>query len=623
MATSQRLQQDYLTCTLCSQPFSQPKTLPCLHNFCKKCLSDYLVKEMSGGKHSTFLCPECKKKIYVPDPGKAVNRWAAQFPTNFMLSGMLEAIAQEGESRGQGSAMVRAAKERRGAADIHETRRHLGDSSPKGSPQLNEKRSALRKTISGDSNISMQLNDVQARLTMLQTVLQKDNKDMDHTVNSLRHRLQDQKLRLEKSFEKVYILIEGRKAQLLEELDNTFVEEQDRIAQSQQSFTNDLESVNSCMELLKSLDDRPVSDEVLVDMLDAIMAQLKEIEARPPKVHARDVRFEQTLEAGRSVLQLIDHLGHVTITMSGESETSAGGGGRGSKNNLTSVGRDSFEDSSGAGKTTRLLAKPKFLTAVRTKSDDGKCQQIYDIDVMPNGTIVMTSLGENIVQAAKKWGDTYKITGRLQLDTQPKCIASVSPFYVGVVGISCVYIIAVDDKLTLKKTVHTGKDYMGIAAYTETSLILSCQKPPCIDFVGLNGLISETIDRDHTTGTMLLKNPQFIASSKEGVIYATDASRVPRVLSVNNAGKLLYQYPSDGSPVLKMPQGVCCDSQGHLYVIDRGERKVILLSPSGEKIKDLLTEENGITDPCGICVDKDDVLYVTNNFTEIMVFQTK
>lgn len=92
-STTQRLQQDFLSCPRCAGKFKDPKALPCLHNFCKPCLQLYIDEQNEGGRHTSFNCPICSKKIFVPDPSKPTSRWASQFPTNFVLKGMLDAIA--------------------------------------------------------------------------------------------------------------------------------------------------------------------------------------------------------------------------------------------------------------------------------------------------------------------------------------------------------------------------------------------------------------------------------------------------------------------------------------------------------------------------------------------------
>ncbi len=50
------------TCELCSQHFSDPRMLPCLHSFCFECLQKFYDATKSG--HS---CPTCKETFEVPE----------------------------------------------------------------------------------------------------------------------------------------------------------------------------------------------------------------------------------------------------------------------------------------------------------------------------------------------------------------------------------------------------------------------------------------------------------------------------------------------------------------------------------------------------------------------------
>ena len=47
-----------ITCQLCSNIFSDPRLLPCMHSFCFKCIED-----------ETKSCPTCKKRFEVPEQG--------------------------------------------------------------------------------------------------------------------------------------------------------------------------------------------------------------------------------------------------------------------------------------------------------------------------------------------------------------------------------------------------------------------------------------------------------------------------------------------------------------------------------------------------------------------------
>ena len=52
-----------LTCTVCLGKFVEPKVLPCLHTYCKKCLMD-LVKA-----NNLVVCPQCREEHVLPRGG--------------------------------------------------------------------------------------------------------------------------------------------------------------------------------------------------------------------------------------------------------------------------------------------------------------------------------------------------------------------------------------------------------------------------------------------------------------------------------------------------------------------------------------------------------------------------
>ena len=67
-----------LTCAVCLDRYTEPKTLPCLHIYCKKCL-DKLVQ--LGGE---LKCPSCRK------PTRLSERGTSGLPTAFYVNSLLE-----------------------------------------------------------------------------------------------------------------------------------------------------------------------------------------------------------------------------------------------------------------------------------------------------------------------------------------------------------------------------------------------------------------------------------------------------------------------------------------------------------------------------------------------------
>ena len=74
--------QEQLTCPVCLSQFDSPKTLPCLHSFCLKCIQ-LLPVDLEKGKH-VINCPTCRKTAQVPDKGPA------DLPTAFVINSLVE-----------------------------------------------------------------------------------------------------------------------------------------------------------------------------------------------------------------------------------------------------------------------------------------------------------------------------------------------------------------------------------------------------------------------------------------------------------------------------------------------------------------------------------------------------
>ena len=55
-----------ITCPICQEHYTEPKVLPCLHYYCKKCILKLALRTQSG-KH--FHCPECRCEATLPEGG--------------------------------------------------------------------------------------------------------------------------------------------------------------------------------------------------------------------------------------------------------------------------------------------------------------------------------------------------------------------------------------------------------------------------------------------------------------------------------------------------------------------------------------------------------------------------
>ena len=55
-----------ITCPICQEHYTEPKALPCLHYYCKKCILKLALRTQSG---KSFHCPECRCEATLPEGG--------------------------------------------------------------------------------------------------------------------------------------------------------------------------------------------------------------------------------------------------------------------------------------------------------------------------------------------------------------------------------------------------------------------------------------------------------------------------------------------------------------------------------------------------------------------------
>ena len=74
---------EHVTCSICLDTFTDPKTITCLHTFCCECLKRHALRTQQDGK---FRCPECQAEIGVP------GRFD-KLPTGFLQNSLLGVLA--------------------------------------------------------------------------------------------------------------------------------------------------------------------------------------------------------------------------------------------------------------------------------------------------------------------------------------------------------------------------------------------------------------------------------------------------------------------------------------------------------------------------------------------------
>ncbi|XP_062362172.1 E3 ubiquitin-protein ligase TRIM65 [Cinclus cinclus] len=87
---SQKLEEK-LVCSICLELFRVPATLPCGHNFCKRCISDHWNKQKQApvGTDASYTCPECRRDF----------ERCPELEKNVILDSVVE-LARDSDARG-------------------------------------------------------------------------------------------------------------------------------------------------------------------------------------------------------------------------------------------------------------------------------------------------------------------------------------------------------------------------------------------------------------------------------------------------------------------------------------------------------------------------------------------
>ena len=77
--------EKHVTCSICMDTYTEPKTIACLHTFCLKCLEKHALITQRQGQ---FRCPDCQAEVNIPEGNCFDN-----LPTGFLQNSLLSLLA--------------------------------------------------------------------------------------------------------------------------------------------------------------------------------------------------------------------------------------------------------------------------------------------------------------------------------------------------------------------------------------------------------------------------------------------------------------------------------------------------------------------------------------------------
>ncbi|XP_046346819.2 uncharacterized protein LOC124127433 isoform X1 [Haliotis rufescens] len=202
----------------------------------------------------------------------------------------------------------------------------------------------------------------------------------------------------------------------------------------------------------------------------------------------------------------------------------------------------------------------------------------------------------------------------LRISNLPWTVAKMSNAMVAVTVPRAKQIVLakVDPELSLHSIIRTHKRYYGLAVMKDSMLVAGCTSDSCIDILAMSGKVIRTISNTS------VKCPNFICPTpKQGFIVSDRQTQT--VIGFTATGEVDFTYFSK-EHAFKENRGIVTTDSGHILVADVEANKVVLLTETGQYVRDVLTYTDDIRKPVGLYL-QDAFLYVTQWQNRIKVFK--
>ncbi|XP_046352478.1 uncharacterized protein LOC124132562 [Haliotis rufescens] len=161
--------------------------------------------------------------------------------------------------------------------------------------------------------------------------------------------------------------------------------------------------------------------------------------------------------------------------------------------------------------------------------------------------------------------------------------------------------------LQFLSSLQTCKQYRGLAALPDLTLA-AASVTPGIDILDMKGHVLRSVFVPDTA-QQINHVPYFLCASQKGNILVSDYGS-KSVYCFSPEGHVLFADTPRGEMRLQDPRGITVSKSGDIFLADWGANVIIHLSEHGQFERHILSGNDGITKPLGLCLDDQEQLYV-------------
>ncbi|XP_067652639.1 E3 ubiquitin-protein ligase TRIM56-like [Haliotis asinina] len=621
-ATSKKLTEHFLSCTICTEVFDKPCTLVCNHTFCRKCVVNYTKTRPEAISAKSLLCPFCSKMTKVSNPDRPVEEWADDIKPIFVIQGLLDSFGPGSKDsakcaycQGRGDTSLAVAwcsvcddalcEKCYGVHNCSPSGRDVTDVSREvkvnRKTKCKEHKQESLQLLCKDCKTAMcqkccllyhgkciAVGTISSQMETMKTELKEVKKSLSKKEKELKHRVKEQKLQeqrerdrysmmnshIQSACQKVIDRVKGKERKLLDWMENISHKHIGQLKKDIMSGEMSLQVYQQQTELI----DQALQSECDMDVYEIYQGcEAGDVEAvgdvdLKERGRIAKVAFKQDIYKLSNALDDLQ-LGEIEVLY------------------------ESVPD-------LKVADVLQYTTDITVAGDYSKPNPI-DVTVMVVNdidTVVVTDYSNGSVKSFYTKNNQTQHS-KVSLNGDPWSLTKLTHNRVAVTVPYSDQIITVKVKpdLELLTSMRTRKQYRGITSLTPSTLAAGSHSPPCVDILDMTGRVLRSISPLHK-GNTILQFPNFLSTTWTGNILVSDWG-TNCVTCLTPEGDVVFIYRPTGDTALRCPQGITTTGTGDILVTDYSLHRVIQLTESGQLVRNILTKESGINCPAGICVD--------------------
>ena len=539
-----------LTCSICLDTYTEPKTISCLHTFCCECLERHARVSQRQGK---FRCPECQAEIDLPQ-GNRFDRLPNSFFHKSLL-GVLEAEDREAIPREQQDTCSQHTEERVRyycssckvcICPICVTEDHRGHAFDVLEKAVQEEKKNILSTV---QTIKQKANLFRAELRKLE----ETSEDVEMIIAIAKQEVSE-------ATEHVITKTRQQEKQLLESLEMTRRKRIERINSAKQELESLIKIINRAAEFAENLVQRR-SDRDIIQNKNKLRQKLEELRGVEVPKH-RQATFVKFTAASQHNFRL----GSIQVSKK-----------------PAIVAKSTLE---GLNQNFQVNEQAKFTLCPRTSGGEmSDCpEDQVEFLVTPTKDVTNVTVDEEYdgnvrLNFTPKVPGAYNIEVKINGDKLPTC---PDPMTVQVKERELV--VVGELKLKFSPGDKPVKFY-GIAVNTNGTIVLTDNKGHCVYVFDKNGNCLRKI-KSVGSNTGQFKYPDRISFLNDNEVLIADFGNC-RIQRLNiQTGTIVKSFGKfgKGKGELSNPIDVTVNDEGSLVVTERDNNRIQVMSKEGESI---------------------------------------